>query len=191
MLQNGGACELCPAGKFSALDDNSSCEECLAGKYSSLLGDSNCVECPTGKYASGSGSASLFHCLSCDPGSTSNLDRSDCEICAAGTYAPLSSACLVCPQGKFSDIGGAVSETQVRTGPRSERRRLAQGTKRRRSKKRQCRMNTSFVTRFARHYRCCYRFCIFVAYTVLTSQTHPSLRLASLVAVPVLPRWQV
>ncbi|GMH55435.1 hypothetical protein TrST_g6439 [Triparma strigata] len=74
----GGACEICPTGKYSDLDDNSQCTVCAAGKSNSKTASSDssaCVDCDAGKYASSEGASSE---------GASSEGASTCTSCVAG-----------------------------------------------------------------------------------------------------------
>ena len=113
----GGPCEACSPGFYRDItEDNTTdiCEACPGGTYNALVAASArvlCLACPTAT-DSASGSGSLSSCV-CDPGFFA-ADRSslhDCAACGNGTFQPSanSSACELCPAGKFSEHLAAVS----------------------------------------------------------------------------------
>ena len=83
----GETCEICPAGKYTDVDDLDSCKTCAAGSYTDTLsasGATSCKECEQGKYDADSDSRSA--CLACPSGSITNVltGATTCTKCDPG-----------------------------------------------------------------------------------------------------------
>ena len=111
-------CEICPKGKMST-SASTQCVKCPIGKYNNGGSDATlasnffaCISCPDG-LAFNQTSVKLLEKLTdcsasdvstaCPAGKSTNADSSVCEICAAGTYNPISrqNSCTVCDAGKY------------------------------------------------------------------------------------------
>ena len=118
-LRGAATCAACDAGEYS-VGDGGACEQCSAGTFSAALAATavdTCVDCAEGKYSAGPGSAV---CTNCRAGTFSGLLgaglEATCQRCAAGTYsvtpgASADTTCLKCAAGKYSTTQGANSST--------------------------------------------------------------------------------
>ena len=110
---DGVECTSCDAGTYKDTNGTSLCILCGRDKYSTEAGavsESNCLTCPANAY-SGMGSFLATNC-SCNVGHTGS-DGELCTPCATGSYKAIngSSACLLCPKGKYSNETAQISNT--------------------------------------------------------------------------------
>ena len=109
---NGGACEVCIAGKYKEAPGSEGCEACKAGTYSEEEGATSrdvCKECPADS-DSFEGSAAVEDCA-CNAGYT-GPDGDKCVACLPGTYKDEEGPgeCIECEQGTYSIASGASSQ---------------------------------------------------------------------------------
>ena len=96
-----GACDQCPAGKFTPYSQLTACYLCSSGAFS-MPNMSTCTLCNAGTFSSDYGSTT---CLTCLPGYfQSEVGYSFCEFCPAGTFSSsnFSVACSNCSTGLFT-----------------------------------------------------------------------------------------
>ncbi|KAJ8604097.1 hypothetical protein CTAYLR_001751 [Chrysophaeum taylorii] len=120
-----GASVVCPAGRYSTIEDAKECDPCPTGRF---LGDdgtmaslhdemSDCSICGSGSYAATNGTATCDACPAGRFSEDDGVDRrahdelADCGICWFGTYSEEGAAtCTSCPPGTFLNDAGTVAD---------------------------------------------------------------------------------
>jgi len=108
---DGAACGPCIAGTYKDVNGSAPCTLCSKGTYSAetaQISESTCNDCPAHAF-SGVGSGLLTNCT-CNKGYT-GPDGAECEACEAASFKDVngSSACTLCPGGKYSAATAAIS----------------------------------------------------------------------------------
>ena len=128
-ITEAGSCSDCPVGKFEGKSgQGDACsQQCMPGKFGAVLGQTlavaACTEsCPAGRYGSESGKSSLAAACpqSCEAGRYGSVPGQTTKALACPSTCPKGKfgikagavseemGCMVCPAGKFSDVGGAL-----------------------------------------------------------------------------------
>ena len=108
-------CEPCAPGFFQGVSDDASakCLPCAAGKFNGLTSASACIDCPQHFFSPGTlDGAPAVGCTRCDvegytttPG-VAAVSRDNCVVCDAGFEGELSTGCIPCPAGTYTESIG-------------------------------------------------------------------------------------
>ena len=92
--------------------DGGTCSACVAGKFKSSTGSASCTDCPSGTYSSTVGANTSVVCQACFANMNSPVSSTSSSWCSCtlGYYAVNSSACALCPPGKYAVPGTTTSD---------------------------------------------------------------------------------
>ena len=107
----------CEPGTYQPLTGQSSCLAAPSGTYVSSAGSTTPTNCPTGHFGLAIGAISSDVCIASAPGNfVSSNDRTRQQLCAKGTFQPLSgqASCLQAKIGYFVKVEGATQQTKCK-----------------------------------------------------------------------------
>ncbi|XP_067673802.1 uncharacterized protein [Haliotis asinina] len=107
------ACSLkvCPVGEYRTADN--ACQKCAVGEYQNSTGQTRCFKCDSGFTTKMTGSTKETDCLKVCGAGKYRSARTECTVCAVGTYQPNTGAesCINCTSNFTTANNGSAAET--------------------------------------------------------------------------------